>query len=332
MRAPVTQPLRYSVLSTLGDRYPVPLGARCADQFARAAPAIRAPQSSRAALRAANPDDRRFIAAVLQVVPRRVVLLHARAAAARGGSGRRVPVRFAARLLRALRERVRRHAARRRHSRARGDRLPGRRDQSARRLHDRAPIRRARMGGSDRRRPMAAVRPDGRRCAVARRARTVRRRGRERARAAVRAPGRRLAQGRCSLPSTRSITNGAATSIQFNRDRQRALWREWKLDQFAPWQVAVAASVGAARLGRRRIRMVRGAAQAPGARVDAVERRLPPARARGNAALQLRRADRVRRTRGVTLAAVRHRVSRDRRIVRGAALWNASGATASGSR
>ncbi|MEO9135060.1 MAG: DUF3488 and transglutaminase-like domain-containing protein [Casimicrobiaceae bacterium] len=25
--------------------------------------------------------------------------------------------------------------------------------------------------------------------------------------------------------------------IEFNRDRQRALWREWKLDQFAPWQV-----------------------------------------------------------------------------------------------
>jgi len=31
--------------------------------------------------------------------------------------------------------------------------------------------------------------------------------------------------------------------IQFNRDRQRALWREWKLDQFAPWQIAVGASV-----------------------------------------------------------------------------------------
>jgi transglutaminase-like putative cysteine protease len=28
--------------------------------------------------------------------------------------------------------------------------------------------------------------------------------------------------------------------VQFNRDRQRALWREWKLDAFAPWQVAVA--------------------------------------------------------------------------------------------
>jgi transglutaminase-like putative cysteine protease len=27
--------------------------------------------------------------------------------------------------------------------------------------------------------------------------------------------------------------------VQFNRDRQRALWREWKLDQFDAWQVAV---------------------------------------------------------------------------------------------
>lgn len=27
--------------------------------------------------------------------------------------------------------------------------------------------------------------------------------------------------------------------IEFNRDRQHALWREWKLDRFAPWQVVV---------------------------------------------------------------------------------------------
>jgi transglutaminase-like putative cysteine protease len=31
--------------------------------------------------------------------------------------------------------------------------------------------------------------------------------------------------------------------IQFNRDRQRALWREWKLDRFEPSQVAVGASI-----------------------------------------------------------------------------------------
>jgi transglutaminase-like putative cysteine protease len=32
--------------------------------------------------------------------------------------------------------------------------------------------------------------------------------------------------------------------IQFNRDRQRALWREWKLDRFAPWQMVVAVAGG----------------------------------------------------------------------------------------
>lgn len=32
--------------------------------------------------------------------------------------------------------------------------------------------------------------------------------------------------------------------IEFNRDRQRALWREWRLDEFAPWQV-VAGAAGA---------------------------------------------------------------------------------------
>jgi hypothetical protein len=30
--------------------------------------------------------------------------------------------------------------------------------------------------------------------------------------------------------------------VQFNRDRQRALFREWRLDEFDAWQVAVAAS------------------------------------------------------------------------------------------
>ena len=32
--------------------------------------------------------------------------------------------------------------------------------------------------------------------------------------------------------------------VEFNRDRQRALWREWKLDQFAPWQMVVAVAGG----------------------------------------------------------------------------------------
>ena len=34
--------------------------------------------------------------------------------------------------------------------------------------------------------------------------------------------------------------------VQFDRDRQRALWREWKLDQFAPWQVVFAVSAAIA--------------------------------------------------------------------------------------
>jgi len=32
--------------------------------------------------------------------------------------------------------------------------------------------------------------------------------------------------------------------IEFNRDRQRALWREWKIDQFAPWQMVAAVAGG----------------------------------------------------------------------------------------
>jgi transglutaminase-like putative cysteine protease len=32
--------------------------------------------------------------------------------------------------------------------------------------------------------------------------------------------------------------------IEFNRDRQRALWREWKIDRFAPWQIVAAVAGG----------------------------------------------------------------------------------------
>ena len=32
--------------------------------------------------------------------------------------------------------------------------------------------------------------------------------------------------------------------VEFNRDRQRALWREWKFDTFAPWQVVTAVAAG----------------------------------------------------------------------------------------
>lgn len=32
--------------------------------------------------------------------------------------------------------------------------------------------------------------------------------------------------------------------IQFNRDRQQALWRDWKLDRFAPWQTVTTVAAG----------------------------------------------------------------------------------------
>jgi predicted nucleic acid-binding protein len=32
--------------------------------------------------------------------------------------------------------------------------------------------------------------------------------------------------------------------IEFNRDRQRALWRDWKIDDFAPWQMVAAVAAG----------------------------------------------------------------------------------------
>jgi transglutaminase-like putative cysteine protease len=32
--------------------------------------------------------------------------------------------------------------------------------------------------------------------------------------------------------------------VEFNRDRQRALWREWKIDAFAPWQMVVVVTMG----------------------------------------------------------------------------------------
>ena len=64
-------------------------------------------------------------------LPQRAVRLHAVAAAARARPVDAVPVRHPARLLRALRQRVRRAAARRRHPGAGRHRLPGRRDQPA---------------------------------------------------------------------------------------------------------------------------------------------------------------------------------------------------------
>src|SRR5205085_1891839 len=88
--------------------------------------------------------------------------LHARAADARRESGRRVPVRYQGRVLRALLVLLHAADARRRHSRARGDRLSGRGTEPGRPDHDRAPVRRARLDRSVSRRPrLGAHRPDG---------------------------------------------------------------------------------------------------------------------------------------------------------------------------
>ena len=160
------------------------------------------PRTRRVRARAARRASRRrrLHPRGARVVPHRAVLLHAGAAdCSDARSGRRVPVRHAARILRALRERVRRAAARRGHSRARGHRLPGRRDQPARRLHDRAPVRRARLGRGAHRRQVAALRSDRRRRAVAHRARPGRRAAVGRAGAAARAARRRLAQAASQL-------------------------------------------------------------------------------------------------------------------------------------
>jgi hypothetical protein len=35
----------------------------------------------------------------------------------------------------------------------------------------------------------------------------------------------------------------ARNVVGFNRDRQRSLWRDWKLDQFAPWQIVTLIAV-----------------------------------------------------------------------------------------
>ena len=146
-----------------------------------------------------------------RLVPEGIVLLHAGAAAARRQSGGRLSLRDAPRLLRALCERLRRAAARGGDSGARGHRLSGRHDQSERRLHDRAPVRRPRLGRGAHRRAVAPLRPDGRdrtvphpdgswaaRCPRAIRFRCSR---------ASTTPSSRA----CSCRGTPSITTGAAT-------------------------------------------------------------------------------------------------------------------------
>jgi transglutaminase-like putative cysteine protease len=65
MRAPVTQPLRYSVQSTLTDTYAT-ISPRDAQMNSRPPPSNPRTVEFARALRERNPDDRRFISAVLQ--------------------------------------------------------------------------------------------------------------------------------------------------------------------------------------------------------------------------------------------------------------------------
>ena len=200
-------------------------------------------------------------------------------------SGRRVPVRRAARLLRALRERVRGAAARGRHSRAHRHRLPGRRDQSARQLPDRAPVGRARLGRGARRRtagsasiPTAAV--------VA-------------ARASRSGSSRALAAGE-PVPLFARLDDGWLKDVQlacdafnhawrrnlvgFDRDRQRALWRELELDRLRCGRSWRSPRCAAACVGRLVVALARVAARASRSARSALWTTLHAARARRPAA------------------------------------------------
>ena len=241
MRAPVTQPLRYSVLSTIGDRYPVP-SPRDAQINSREPPGNPRTAEFARGLRAANPDDRRFIAAVLKwfhdesffytLAPplleedpvdaflfdsRRgfcehyasafVVMLRAAGIPARVVTGYQ------------------------------GGEINPRGGYMIVRQSDAHAWAEAIVDGQWQRfDPTAAVAPSrverGLFGAVA---------ANEPVPLFARQDGGLLKDLQLAVDAFNH--EWRRNVIQFNRDRQRALWREWKLDQFAPWQVAVAASV-----------------------------------------------------------------------------------------
>jgi hypothetical protein len=161
-RRPVTARIRYEMSSFLqyramGGSTPGELAA------ARELPRLQSARDrARAGLAARARFGRAHPRACGRLVQARRARVHARPAAARARLGRPIPVRDQERVLRALLVGVRGDDARRRRAGAHRDRVPGRRDQPDRRLHDRAPVRRPRLGrGLDRRRGLGAGRPDG---------------------------------------------------------------------------------------------------------------------------------------------------------------------------
>ena len=105
-RAPITQVTRYAQLSMIRDSFP-PADATDGADFLRTGFGNPRTIALAREWRAANADDRGVVQAALGVLPARALRLHADPAAPRSRPGRRVRVRDAARLLRALRRRVR---------------------------------------------------------------------------------------------------------------------------------------------------------------------------------------------------------------------------------
>ena len=240
MRAPVTQPLRYSVQSTLTDHYPVS-SARDAQINSRPPPGNPRTAQFARELRAANPDDRRFASAILQwfhdesffytLAPplleedpvdaflfdsRRgfcehyasafVVMLRA------GGIPARVVTGY------------------------QGGEINPRGGYMIVRQSDAHAWAEAIIDGQWQRfDPTAAVAPSrierGLFGAVA---------ANEPVPLFARQDGGLLKDLQLAIDAFNHQWH--RNVIQFNRDRQRALWREWNLDQFEPWQVAIVAS------------------------------------------------------------------------------------------
>ncbi len=122
--------------------------------------------------RAELPDDADLMRRALRYFREREFVYTLSPPLLGANSVRRIPVRDPARFLRALRLQLRLPDARGGRPGAGGHRLPGRRDESDRRLHDRAPVRRPRLGrGVARGSRLAARRPDGDGRALAHRSR-----------------------------------------------------------------------------------------------------------------------------------------------------------------